>query len=121
MKVRNVRAVGAIVRERRRELGMDQQSLASRIGASRYWVVQMEQGNEGAEIGRVLRVLEALGLEVGVSRDAGSGKFMGSKEKEDRIPVIDINAIVERARRVPVIEGIRPATKKSSSVARRGK
>jgi HTH-type transcriptional regulator/antitoxin HipB len=117
MKVHNARAIGAIVRERRHELGLDQQSFASRIGASRYWVVQMEQGKEGAEIGRVLRALEALGLSVTIVAP-GSPKKSASNHSQVKMPTFDIDAIVEGARRR---KDTLPAVKKKLSAVRLGK
>lgn len=62
MNLRNPTDVGLLVRQRRRELGLDQAGLAERIGVSRQWVVEIEAGKARAEIGLVLRALRALGL-----------------------------------------------------------
>jgi HTH-type transcriptional regulator / antitoxin HipB len=115
MKARNVRAIGALVRQRRLELGLDQLSLATKIGASRYWVVQMEQGKEGAEIGRVLRALEALGLSVDISVPGDELARAKKKRRAPKIPVFDIDAIVENSKRPPTFisptSGMRKRTK----------
>ncbi|GAB5542884.1 MAG: helix-turn-helix domain-containing protein [Sandaracinaceae bacterium] len=53
---------GALVRERRRERGLSQQQLAAKVGVSRQWIVQVESGKPRAEVGLMLRVLNALDL-----------------------------------------------------------
>ena len=56
--------IGLVIRERRRELHLDQRGLAERIGVSRQWVVAVEKGKPRAEIGLILRTLRALDLHV---------------------------------------------------------
>ena len=58
--------IGALVRERRRERGLSQQALAASIGVSRQWIVEIEGGKERAEIGLLLRLMNALDLTVRV-------------------------------------------------------
>ena len=53
---------GRRIRARRRELGRSQAEIARRAGCSRQWMVGLEAGKETAEVGRVSRVLDALGL-----------------------------------------------------------
>ena len=53
---------GAIIRDRRRQLNLDQAKLAELIGVSRQWVVGIEQGRERAELGLALRALDSLGI-----------------------------------------------------------
>ena len=62
MLVHNARELGFRIRDQRLELGLSQAALAKRIGASRSWVVQVEQGNGGAAIDLVLKAFAALGL-----------------------------------------------------------
>ena len=54
--------VGAAIRSRRLALGLDQGALAARIGATRQWVISVEQGHPRAALGLVLRALAALDL-----------------------------------------------------------
>ena len=54
--------LGAIVAERRRELGMTQARLAERGGVSRQWLVRFEGGTRSVETGLALRMLRALDL-----------------------------------------------------------
>ena len=62
MLIRTPADLGAVIRERRKELKLDQAELARRIGTSRQWVVGIEQGRARAELGLVLRALDALGI-----------------------------------------------------------
>jgi HTH-type transcriptional regulator/antitoxin HipB len=62
MHVRTARELGAAIRRRRRELGWTQARLAEAAGATRAWVIGLEQGKPGAELTLVLRALTALGL-----------------------------------------------------------
>lgn len=58
--------LGHLVRDRRNELGLTQADLAKRVGATRHWVIALEQGNPTAEFHRVLKALVALGLRIDV-------------------------------------------------------
>jgi HTH-type transcriptional regulator / antitoxin HipB len=86
--------VGALIKDRRRSLGLDQAELAERIGVARLWVNQVERGKPGASMGLVLRALSAVGVDIKAFTDEAS-------EQSEYPPVVspDINAIVENARR----------------------
>lgn len=62
MQIKTPTDLGATIRERRRRLGLDQQTLADRAGVSRLWLIGVEKGKSGAAIGLVLRTLAALGI-----------------------------------------------------------
>jgi HTH-type transcriptional regulator/antitoxin HipB len=64
--VRSSRDLGALARDRRQEIGWSQTELAGRIGTSRSWVSEMENGKERVEVSLVLKALHALGLIVDV-------------------------------------------------------
>lgn len=86
--------VGAIIRDRRKALGLDQSDLAGRIGVSRLWVNQVEKGKPGASLGLVLRALAAVGVEL----TASLGDAASDTSLEQEAP-LDIDAIVEAAKR----------------------
>ncbi len=88
MRLRTAREVGALLRERRRQLGLNQATLAERIGVSRLWVSEMEQGKQRAELGLVLRALDAVGV-----------RLLVDDRPDDGAAVVDIDQIVERARK----------------------
>jgi HTH-type transcriptional regulator/antitoxin HipB len=62
MRLRTPADFGAAIREKRRALGLDQGTLATRAGVSRQWVVAVEKGKPRAAMGLVLRTLEVLDI-----------------------------------------------------------
>jgi len=74
MQVKTSNDVGALVRDRRSQLAWSQQELASRVGVSRLWIVQLEKGKPTAQIGLALRTLKELGLalDASISPDVAS-------------------------------------------------
>ncbi len=62
MQVRTARNLGAAVKGYRLRRGWSQAELAARAKVSRQWIVGIEAGKATAEIGPVLRTLDALGL-----------------------------------------------------------
>lgn len=85
--------IGAIIRDRRKALGLDQSDLADQIGVGRLWVNQVEKGKPGASVGLVLRALAA----VGVDLSATTGDEPDDSGRQP-IDTPDINAIVEAAK-----------------------
>lgn len=67
MRLRTVRDIGALVRDRRQAAGLTQDQLAGRSGVSRRWLAAVEAGKPGAEIGLVLRTFAALGVDLSAS------------------------------------------------------
>jgi len=67
MRVRAASDFGALVAERREELGLTQSELAKRAGVVREWVVRLENGAPSVTVNRLLRVLRELKLEVNVT------------------------------------------------------
>ncbi|WP_231290142.1 helix-turn-helix transcriptional regulator [Komagataeibacter europaeus] len=62
---------------------MNQTVLAKKLGCSRKWVSDIEQGNETAEIGRVLRALAVLGIKIFVGQsEAVESKELSPQYKE---------------------------------------
>lgn len=70
-RVRTVMELGLVVQETRRGRQWTQAELAKRAQVSRRWIVALESGQAaGAELGRVLATLSALGLELTLSPPA---------------------------------------------------
>ena len=82
--------IGALLRDRRKALGLDQADLADRIGVSRLWVNQVERGKPGASLGLVLRALAAVGVNLTAASDHPA---------TEPVDAPDINAVIEAARR----------------------
>lgn len=64
MIIRTPAELGTLIRNRRQKLGLSQASLSETIGVSRLWLNEIEKGKPRAEIGLVLRTLDALGITV---------------------------------------------------------
>lgn len=95
MHIRSPRDLGLVIRETRRSQKLTQAQLAARAGVTREWVVALERGNPGAEVGRVFKVLSALRLEMEVP--TGSAVTHSNANVPSRIDTI----IVRAARHTP--------------------
>ena len=91
MLVRTPADLGAVIRDRRKQLKLDQATFAKQIGVSRQWVIEIERGHARAELGLVLRAVDALNIRLDASID----------QTNDRRPAspVDIDAIVAKAKR----------------------
>ncbi|WP_394849447.1 helix-turn-helix domain-containing protein [Pendulispora brunnea] len=70
MQLRTPKDVGAAIRQRRRELHLDQRTLAERVGVSRQWISECERGKPRAELGLVLRAIRVLGLDLRIGAES---------------------------------------------------
>jgi y4mF family transcriptional regulator len=91
MRIRTPTDLGALIREHRTKLALDQRSLAQKVGVSRQWVVEMEKGKPRAEVGLVLRTLDTLGIHLIAEEEA-------PEKKRQTGPSVDIDSIVAAAR-----------------------
>jgi HTH-type transcriptional regulator/antitoxin HipB len=92
MSIRTPADLGAIIREHRKLRGWDQAQLAKRIGTSRQWIIAVEKGRARAELGLVLRAVNALGLQL-------EAFLPNPRPKKSSGP--DIDAIVTAAKKAP--------------------
>jgi HTH-type transcriptional regulator/antitoxin HipB len=96
MRIRTATDLGAFIRERRTNLGMDQATLAKKAGTSRKWLVEVEQGKPGAEFGLILRTLKSLEISISVAADSPVEAPPRSKVKAP-----DINSVLDSLKRRP--------------------
>lgn len=61
-------AIGNIVREERKALGLRQAELAAASGVGVRFIVELERGKQTVQLGRVLAVLSALGCSIDIRR-----------------------------------------------------
>ncbi|HSO31892.1 MAG TPA: helix-turn-helix domain-containing protein [Labilithrix sp.] len=99
MIVRTAAELGLLLRSRRRELGLDQRTLAERIGVSRLWIIEFERGKARAEIGLVMRALIALDLQLDVTVEAPAAPAPRATARGKTTAPPDIDAILQNARR----------------------
>lgn len=95
MNVRTPQDLGLLIRGRRRESGLSQQELARRLGVSRQWVVAVEKGRRGAEIGLVLGALNLLGVPLRAESEPTSKPRRGMAS----FPSVDIDAVIDAHRK----------------------
>ncbi|WP_374999848.1 helix-turn-helix domain-containing protein [Aeromicrobium sp. CTD01-1L150] len=77
--------LGALVKEHRIEQGLTQAALAERAGVGRKLLVRLEQGRPSLEVGRVLSVLEALGVSLTADRASPRESKNGARSLIDSV------------------------------------
>lgn len=90
MRVISIGDAAAAVRGRRLDLDLSQDQLARRAGMSRKWVYEFEAGKPKAEFDHVLRVFEALGLHLDLSKE---------RTHDGPTSAIDLDALLDEHRR----------------------
>lgn len=80
MRLKTPRDYGLVIREERRRQGLTQQALATAVGVGRQWIIAVEQGKAGAELGLVLRTLQVLGAQI--VRECGQSGLEASPAPE---------------------------------------
>jgi HTH-type transcriptional regulator/antitoxin HipB len=93
MDIRTPKDLGAAIRSRRKTLKLDQAALASRVGVSRQWIIDIEKGKPRAHMDLVLQTFKALGITLSIdgspTKDAGGAS----------IPSVDLNSVIARTRK----------------------
>jgi len=92
MQVKTSNDISALIRDRRSHLGWNQQELASRVGVSRLWIIQLEKGKPSAQVGLILRTLRELGIVL----DASLPPTPSSKRAT--AGTVDLDLIINRPR-----------------------
>jgi HTH-type transcriptional regulator / antitoxin HipB len=59
--------IGKLVRETRKGLGVTQKALALTSGTGLRFIIELERGKETAEIGKVLTILQTLGIQIALT------------------------------------------------------
>ncbi len=57
-------AIGQIIRDSRKRIGVTQKDLALTAGTGLRFVIDLEKGKETCQIGKVLTVLQTLGVQI---------------------------------------------------------
>jgi HTH-type transcriptional regulator/antitoxin HipB len=85
VRIRTPADLGTLIRTTRKKLRLDQSTLAKKIGVSRLWLVEIEKGKPRAEIGLILRTLNALRITLNAATETQSPKHPESTVDIDRI------------------------------------
>jgi HTH-type transcriptional regulator/antitoxin HipB len=96
LRIRNPRDLGAFIRDRRSQLGLDQAQLAKKAGTSRKWLIEVERGKPRAEIGLILRTLKALGVTLSA---ADTTNNVAPGRTKTATPSVDINQVIDSLKR----------------------
>ena len=64
MNTKNPEQLGAAIRARRRQLKVTQKDLAMTCGTGLRFIIDLEKGKPTCQIGKILQVLQALGLKL---------------------------------------------------------
>ncbi|MCL2335451.1 MAG: helix-turn-helix transcriptional regulator [Endomicrobia bacterium] len=63
--------LGSKIQESRKKQNLTQRELAAASGVGARFIVDLEKGKETAEIGKVLKVVKMLGIEIDIKIPAG--------------------------------------------------
>ena len=96
MLIRTPADLGALIRERRIALKLDQEALAKAVGTSRKWIVEVEAGKPRAAVGLILRALRSLGVTLQVNT---SGQPERRPKSSPSFPQVDLDAHLESFKR----------------------
>ena len=78
MPIQNTAQLGAAVRAARKQLKATQKELAMTSGTGLRFVIDLERGKPTCQIGKILHVLQALGLRVGLKATADASPEGGA-------------------------------------------
>ena len=85
MHWRNPEQLGRAVRLKRQEKGLSQSALAAQVGVERKWVIRLESGNPKAELGLVLKVLDALDIRASLGEEKPPSSSKDSRVEPSRL------------------------------------
>ncbi len=85
MILRTPADIGALIRQRRQDAGMDQAGLAQLVGVSRWWINEIEKGKPRAELALVLRTLTVLGVTLASYEPASAREAAGEMPSLDDV------------------------------------
>jgi transcriptional regulator with XRE-family HTH domain len=98
MYLRRAEDLASLIRERREALNLSQRAFAERLGVSRKWVNEVEQGSSSAKVGLVLRALNELGITL-LASDAIPTQPSPSADAIDIDEIADTGLAPEQRRR----------------------
>lgn len=67
MEIKNTRELGALIRKRRKAIGLTQLDAAGLCGVGERFLSELERGKSTASLGKALQVLHRLGFSVSIA------------------------------------------------------
>ena len=80
MKIQNTEMLGKAIRDERKRLGATQKELAMTAGTGLRFIIELEKGKSTSQTGKVLQVLQALGLSVDIDASASGTQQRNSSK-----------------------------------------
>ena len=77
MSIQSPEQIGVAIRARRKQLKVTQKDLAMTCGTGLRFIIDLEKGKPTCQIGKILQVLQALGLKLQITStgtDTGQGE-----------------------------------------------
>ena len=74
MNIQNTEMLGKAIRDERKRLGATQKELAMTAGTGLRFIIEVEKGKSTSQTGKVLQVLQALGLKVTLNASGNSAQ-----------------------------------------------
>ena len=71
MNIKSPDQLGAAIRARRKQLKVTQKDLAMTCGTGLRFIIDLEKGKPTCQIGKILQVLQALGLKLQIPHPGG--------------------------------------------------
>jgi len=95
MRVKSPADIGALIRSARKRAGLSQHDLAQKLDVGTRWISVIENGHPTAEIGRVLRTLQTLGVDLDADvPDAPRGASSKSPPRTASPGLDDLDSII---------------------------
>jgi HTH-type transcriptional regulator/antitoxin HipB len=66
--------IGRLIHETRKRLGVTQKELALTSGTGLRFIIELEKGKETAEVGKVLTILQTLGIQLTLAPPPSAAK-----------------------------------------------
>ena len=95
MRIYSVKEIANTIRGRRLEQGLSQTELAQAVDVSRKWLSDFETGKARVDIATLMRILEALSLELNID------KLERKSPSPDRRQKPDLDQVLEEYRTRP--------------------
>ncbi len=119
MRIRTTTELGAYLRARRYELGMDQAMLAEKAGTSRKWLIDAERGKPGASIGMLLRTLRVLDVAIDISAEKPTSRKERASLSKEQANRASIDQGKDENVQSPKIDDLLDALRNSTKVYRK--